>query len=129
MPPVATAQTLSHWKATSLKRGLLVNFGEKRLVGRLKRLSLWSRWPIFTSPNSTQLFCILRSPPFSVIADPDEMTNPYQPPTEKSKPKQTNAQMMAKRFQLATSILWAVVALMLVAAVAAVAWLMLDSAP
>ena len=40
LPEVATAQTLSYLKATGLKRGLLINFGEKRLVDGLKRLSL-----------------------------------------------------------------------------------------
>ena len=40
LPEVATAQTLSYLKATGLKRGLLINFGEKRLVDGVKRLSL-----------------------------------------------------------------------------------------
>ncbi len=40
LPEVATAQTLSYLKATGLKRGLLINFGEKRLVEGVKRLSL-----------------------------------------------------------------------------------------
>ena len=40
LPEVATAQTLSYLKATSLKRGLLINFGEKRLVDGIKRISL-----------------------------------------------------------------------------------------
>ena len=40
LPEVATAQTLSYLKATGLKRGLLINFGEKRLVDGLKRTSL-----------------------------------------------------------------------------------------
>jgi len=32
MPEVALAQALSYLKATNLKRGLIVNFGEKRLI-------------------------------------------------------------------------------------------------
>jgi GxxExxY protein len=40
LPDVATAQTLSYLKATNLKRALLINFGEKRLVDGVKRLSL-----------------------------------------------------------------------------------------
>jgi GxxExxY protein len=40
MPEVALAQTLSYLKATNLKRGLIVNFGEKRLVDGIKRVSL-----------------------------------------------------------------------------------------
>lgn len=40
LPDVATAQTLSYLKATDLKRALLINFGEKRLVDGVKRLSL-----------------------------------------------------------------------------------------
>jgi len=37
---VATAQTLSYLKATGLKRALLINFGERRLVDGIKRISL-----------------------------------------------------------------------------------------
>ena len=37
---VAMAQTLSYLKATGLKRALLINFSEKRLVDGLKRISL-----------------------------------------------------------------------------------------
>jgi len=37
---VFTAQILSYLKSTGLKRGLLLNFGEKRLVDGIKRLSL-----------------------------------------------------------------------------------------
>ncbi|HVX63286.1 MAG TPA: GxxExxY protein [Pirellulales bacterium] len=33
-------QTLSYLKATGLKRALLVNFGERRLVDGIKRVSL-----------------------------------------------------------------------------------------
>jgi GxxExxY protein len=40
MPEVSTAQVLSYLKATGLKRGLLINFGEKRLVDGVRRLSL-----------------------------------------------------------------------------------------
>ena len=40
LPEVATAQTLSYLKATGIKRALLINFGEKRLVDGIKRLSL-----------------------------------------------------------------------------------------
>jgi GxxExxY protein len=40
MPEVALAQALSYLKATNLKRGLIVNFGEKRLVDGIKRVSL-----------------------------------------------------------------------------------------
>ena len=40
MPEVALAQTLSYLKATKLKRGLIINFGEKRLLDGVKRVSL-----------------------------------------------------------------------------------------
>jgi GxxExxY protein len=40
VPEYAMAQTLSYLKATNLKRGLLINFGEKRLVEGIKRISL-----------------------------------------------------------------------------------------
>jgi GxxExxY protein len=40
LPDVARAQVLSYLKATGLKRGLLINFGEKRLVDGVKRVSL-----------------------------------------------------------------------------------------
>lgn len=40
MPEVALAQVLSYLKATNLKRGLIINFGEKRLVDGIKRVSL-----------------------------------------------------------------------------------------
>lgn len=40
LPDVATAQVLSYLKATRLKRGLLINFGESRLVDGIKRISL-----------------------------------------------------------------------------------------
>ena len=40
LPDVATAQVLSYLKATGLKRALLINFGEKRLIDGIKRISL-----------------------------------------------------------------------------------------
>ena len=40
LPEVATAQILSYLKATGLKRGLLINFGETRLTNGIKRISL-----------------------------------------------------------------------------------------
>jgi GxxExxY protein len=40
MPEVALAQTLSYLKATNLRRGLIINFGEKRLIDGIKRVSL-----------------------------------------------------------------------------------------
>ncbi len=39
LPEVVMAQTLSYLKATGLKRGLVINFGEKRLVDGVKRIS------------------------------------------------------------------------------------------
>ncbi len=39
LPEVATAQTLSYLKATGLKRALLINFGEQRLIDGVKRIS------------------------------------------------------------------------------------------
>lgn len=40
VPEYATAQTISYLKAIKLKRALLINFGEKRLVDGVLRLSL-----------------------------------------------------------------------------------------
>ena len=40
LPDVATSQLLSYLKATNLKRGLLINFGEKQLISGIKRISL-----------------------------------------------------------------------------------------
>ncbi len=40
LPDVALAQVLSYLKATGLKRALLINFGEKRLVDGIRRISL-----------------------------------------------------------------------------------------
>ena len=37
---IFTAQVLSYLKSTGIKRGLLVNFGENRLVDGVKRISL-----------------------------------------------------------------------------------------
>ena len=36
----ATAQLLSYLKATGLKRGLIINFGARRLIDGIKRVSL-----------------------------------------------------------------------------------------
>ena len=40
LPEVATAQVLSYLKASGLRRALLINFGEKKLIDGVKRLSL-----------------------------------------------------------------------------------------
>lgn len=40
LPEVAKAQTLSYLKVTGLKRALLINFGEAKLVNGVKRISL-----------------------------------------------------------------------------------------
>ena len=40
LPDVATAQTLSYLKSTGLKRALLINFSQSRLVDGIKRLSM-----------------------------------------------------------------------------------------
>lgn len=40
LPEVAVAQALSYLKATGLKRALLINFGELKLVNGIKRISL-----------------------------------------------------------------------------------------
>ena len=39
MPEIVMAQILSYLKATALKRGLIINFGEKRLVDGVRRIS------------------------------------------------------------------------------------------
>ena len=39
-PNTVISQTISYLKATSLKRGLIINFGEKRIVDGVKRVSL-----------------------------------------------------------------------------------------
>jgi GxxExxY protein len=40
LPEVAVAQTLSYLKATGLERALAINFGERKLVNGIKRISL-----------------------------------------------------------------------------------------
>jgi GxxExxY protein len=40
LPDVARSQTLSYLQATGLERALLINFGEKKLLDGLKRISL-----------------------------------------------------------------------------------------
>lgn len=40
LPELATAQLLSYLKATALRRGLLLNFGQSRLADGIKRISL-----------------------------------------------------------------------------------------
>jgi GxxExxY protein len=40
LPEVAVAQTLSYLKAPRVKRALLINFGERKLVNGIKRISL-----------------------------------------------------------------------------------------
>ena len=40
LPEVAMAQALSYLKATGLKRALVLNFGEQRLVDGIQRISL-----------------------------------------------------------------------------------------
>ncbi len=40
LPEFATAQLLSYLKSTGLKRGLLINFAESKLVNGVKRISL-----------------------------------------------------------------------------------------
>ncbi len=44
LPETAIAQTLSYLKATGLHRALLINFGERRLINGVKRLSLCPLW-------------------------------------------------------------------------------------
>jgi len=39
-PKLALSQTISYLKATKLKRGLIINFGEKRLIDGIKRVSV-----------------------------------------------------------------------------------------
>ena len=39
LPEIVFAQTLSYLKATGLKRGLILNFGVKRLVDGIRRVS------------------------------------------------------------------------------------------
>lgn len=40
LPEIAMAQTISYLRATGLKRALLINFGQSRLVDGIKRISL-----------------------------------------------------------------------------------------
>jgi len=40
LPEVAIAQTISYLRATNLKRGLVINFNEKRLIDGVKRVSV-----------------------------------------------------------------------------------------
>lgn len=40
LPEIASSQLLSYLKASNLKRGLLINFGEKQLTSGVKRISL-----------------------------------------------------------------------------------------
>jgi GxxExxY protein len=40
LPELAVAQVISYLKATGLKRGLIINFGEKRLIDGVKRVSV-----------------------------------------------------------------------------------------
>ena len=40
LPDVAMAQVLSYLKGTGLKRALLINFGERKLIDGVKRISL-----------------------------------------------------------------------------------------
>ncbi|WP_310449671.1 GxxExxY protein [Sulfuritalea sp.] len=40
LPEVAAAQVLSYLKASGMKRGLLVNFGQQKLTDGIKRFSL-----------------------------------------------------------------------------------------
>jgi GxxExxY protein len=39
VPGIVLAQILSYLKSTGLKRGLIINFGEKRLVDGIRRVS------------------------------------------------------------------------------------------
>ncbi len=39
-PDVVVSQTISYLKATNLKRGLIINFGESRLIDGIKRISV-----------------------------------------------------------------------------------------
>ena len=40
LPDISLAQVLSYLKATGLKRALLINFGERKLIDGIKRISV-----------------------------------------------------------------------------------------
>jgi GxxExxY protein len=40
LPEIALAQTISYLRATGLKRALIINFGQSRLIDGIKRISL-----------------------------------------------------------------------------------------
>ena len=40
LPEIALSQTISYLKATKLRRGLIINFNEKRLIDGIKRVSV-----------------------------------------------------------------------------------------
>jgi len=40
LPEVALSQTISYLKATNLRRGLIIDFNEKRLIDGIKRVSV-----------------------------------------------------------------------------------------
>ena len=40
LPDIATSQVLSYLHAMNLKRGLLINFGQQKLIDGIKRISL-----------------------------------------------------------------------------------------
>jgi GxxExxY protein len=40
LPDIATSQVISYLHAMNLKRGLLINFGQQKLIDGLKRISL-----------------------------------------------------------------------------------------
>jgi len=40
LPDIATSQLLSYLHSTGLKRGLLINFGQNKLIDGIKRISL-----------------------------------------------------------------------------------------
>jgi len=40
LPDIATSQVISYLHAMNLKRGLLINFGQQKLIDGVKRISL-----------------------------------------------------------------------------------------
>ena len=40
LPDIATSQVLSYLRAMNLKRGLIINFGQNKLIDGIKRISL-----------------------------------------------------------------------------------------